>query len=129
MFQIAKVGRMGVRAPCAMAGKNSAGLLVTRGMSELTQEDIETGLDKVLRHRKVVQKTSYPKSMTDMVGTGSDLHIPKNMSEIGALTGMPAEHQNRTVMIQPRVSKTLQSGDLQSYQWQLTWKHSDRCVK
>ncbi len=126
MINTRNIAKVVLRTPVAKAVNNTAGVSVMRGFSSLTKEEIDSGLDKVERHRKVVQKTSMPKTMTDMVGTGSDLHIPKNMSEIGALTGMPAEHQNRTVMIQPRVMKTLQSGDLQSYQWQLTWKHSDR---
>lgn len=30
-------------------------------------------------------------------GTGKELHVPKNISDIAALTGMPAEQANRTV--------------------------------
>lgn len=39
---------------------------------------------------------------------------------------MPAEHQNRTVIIAPRVLKTLQSGTAGKEQWQIYWPNSIR---
>ena len=35
--------------------------------------------------------------MTDGCGTGKELSLPKNLSELAALSGMPAEHASRTV--------------------------------
>lgn len=64
--------------------------------------------------------------MTLGVGTGSDLHVPKNISELAALNGMPQEHANRTVYIQQRMNKTLQSGSKYVDQWQIVWKNSKR---
>eukprot|EP00607_Mallomonas_marina_P010180 CAMPEP_0182421342 /NCGR_PEP_ID=MMETSP1167-20130531/6692_1 /TAXON_ID=2988 /ORGANISM="Mallomonas Sp, Strain CCMP3275" /LENGTH=180 /DNA_ID=CAMNT_0024598381 /DNA_START=264 /DNA_END=806 /DNA_ORIENTATION=- len=66
--------------------------------------------------------------MTDAVMglDASKYALPENPAELSALTGMPAEHQSRTVLIQPRPLKTLQSGNRTGHQWQITWKHSER---
>lgn len=53
-------------------------------------------------------------------------HYPANPGEISALTGMPAEHQQRTVLIAPRMLKTLQSGQHGKNIWQLYWKNTIR---
>jgi len=64
----------------------------------------------VERHRKVHQNTSAPASFSQILPSGKDLYVAANMSEIAALTGMPEEHQRRTVVIAPRMLKTMQSG-------------------
>ena len=99
----------------------------TRAMSsELSVEELKEAVTKVERHKKHLQKSALPTTMTNLTGPGVELHVPKDTTEIATLTGMPKEHQNRTVVIAPRPLKTLQSGDGQSYQWQLTWKHTNR---
>ena len=99
----------------------------TRAMSsELSVEELKEAVTKVERHKKHVQKSALPTTMTGVTGPGVELHVPKDLTEMASLTGMPKEHQNRTVLIAPRPLKTLQSGDAQSYQWQLTWKHTNR---
>lgn len=81
------------------------------------------------------------------MGSGVELHRPKNMQEIAGtsrlsfsitttdisnqllflvLSGMPTEHANRTVVIAPRELKTMQSGDANAYQWSITWKNRTR---
>ena len=53
--------------------------------------------------------------------SGRDVHIPENVSEIAALTGMPAEHQKRRVYIAPVPFKTSQSGYASAHLWTITW--------
>lgn len=103
-----------------------AATFVARRRQLSSLEEIKENEIKVEKHRKFVQKTTSPKTLTDVLGSGIELHVPEDVTEIQALTGMPKEHQNRTVIIAPRQLKTLQSGDSQSYQWQLTWKHGQR---
>ena len=67
----------------------------------------------------------YPADLK-YVGSGSELHVPKNITELAVFSGMPEEHKRRTVVIAPRVYKTLQSGDRTLNQYQLTWKHRER---
>eukprot|EP01040_Poterioochromonas_malhamensis_P000516 gene516-550_t len=50
----------------------------------------------------------------------------KNPEDLAVLSCMPAEHQNRTVIIAPRVLKTLQSGTAGKEQWQIYWPNSIR---
>jgi len=73
-------------------------------------EALKEGLEKVERHRKVHQNTSMPSSFSQILPSGKDLYVAANMSEIAALSGMPEEHQRRTVVIAPRMLKTMQSG-------------------
>ena len=73
-------------------------------------EALKEGLEKVERHRKVHQNSSAPTSFSQILPSGKDLYVAANMSEISALTGMPEEHQRRTVVIAPRMLKTMQSG-------------------
>lgn len=40
---------------------------------------------------------AQPKILTEGSGTGKEMSLPKNISEIAALSGMPAEHAARTV--------------------------------
>jgi hypothetical protein len=89
-------------------------------------EEIKEAEQKIERHKMHLQKSALPKTMTDVVGSGVELYVPEDITEIASLTGMPKEHQGRTVIIAPRPLKTLSSGDAQGYQWQLTWKHSQR---
>ena len=81
----------------------------TRSLST-SLEEIEAGLDKVQRHRAVVQKSTMPTTFSEVHGSGTDLHIPKNMTELSVFSGQPDEHRARTVIIAPRILKTLQSG-------------------
>ena len=60
------------------------------------------------------------------VGSGADLHVPNNIAEIAALSGMPAEHSSRTVLIGQRPLKSVQSGTAYAHQWQITWKNAER---
>ena len=93
----------------------------------LTAEEIKTGAEKAARHTKYMQSTISPKSLTGgVLPSGVELHRPKDMTEISVLTGMPAEHKNRTVVIAPRELKTMQSGDGNAYQWQISWKNRQR---
>lgn len=67
-----------------------------------------------------------PKTFSQVLGTGSDLHIPVNIAELAALSGMPAEQANRTVVIGQRMNKTLQSGTAFAHQWQIKWKNQEK---
>ncbi len=73
-------------------------------------EEVASSLDQARRHTKVQQKTTMPRTMTEVHGPGTDLHIPKNMAELSVFSGQPIEHRNRTVIIAPRQLKTTQSG-------------------
>ncbi len=53
--------------------------------------------------------------------SGRDVHIPENITEIAALSGMPAEHQKRRVYIAPVPFKTTQSGYASAHLWTITW--------
>lgn len=64
--------------------------------------------------------------MTQGVGSGADLHVPKNIAELAVLNGMPAVHANRTVTIAQRALKTVQSGQSHAHQWQITWASEER---
>ena len=82
-------------------------------------EEIEAGLEHVKRHRNVVQKSTMPTTFSRVHGPGTDLHVPKNMTELSVFSGQPDEHRARTVVIAPRILKTLQSGTfLTSYEKQ-----------
>eukprot|EP00286_Rhodomonas_abbreviata_P000941 CAMPEP_0181290684 /NCGR_PEP_ID=MMETSP1101-20121128/1546_1 /TAXON_ID=46948 /ORGANISM="Rhodomonas abbreviata, Strain Caron Lab Isolate" /LENGTH=224 /DNA_ID=CAMNT_0023394987 /DNA_START=1 /DNA_END=675 /DNA_ORIENTATION=+ len=91
----------------------------------LTPEDIEKGIEKVDRYRKFVQKSSQNR-MLEGLGSGEDLYLPEDITEMTALSCMPEVHSNRTVLIQPRVLKSLQSGDSGAHHWTLTWKNQER---
>lgn len=67
-----------------------------------------------------------PKVITMALGSGKELHVPKNITEIAALSGMPADQANRTVVIAQRMLKSLQSGQRMSHQWQIYWKNTER---
>lgn len=62
-----------------------------------------------------------PQSLTTALGSGKELHIPKNITEMAALSGMPSEQAKRTVLIAPRVLKSVQSGQRLANQWQIKW--------
>lgn len=40
-----------------------------------------------------------------MMPSGRDIFAPKNVADVAALTGMPAEHANRTVGLTMNVTK------------------------
>ena len=61
-----------------------------------------------------------------MVGTGIELHTPRNITEMAIFSGMPTEQKKRTVVIAPRMNKTLQSGGATSHLWQISWKNEER---
>ena len=61
-----------------------------------------------------------------MVGTGIELHTPRDITEMAVFSGMPTEQKNRTVVIAPRMNKTLQSGGATNHLWQITWKNQER---
>ncbi len=67
-----------------------------------------------------------PQSLVQGLGSGKELHVPKNLTEIAALSGVPAEQAKRTVIITQRMNKTLQSGQKFVDQWQIYWKNSER---
>lgn len=60
------------------------------------------------------------------MGSGKELHVPKNVTEIAALSGVPADQAKRTVVITQRMNKTLQSGQKFVDQWQIYWKNTER---
>lgn len=51
-------------------------------------------------HEKIIFHfySGKPKTLTDFLGSGDDMPVPKNISEIAVLSGMPAEHASRTVI-------------------------------
>ena len=104
----------------------SGNRLALRAMSsQISQEELTAGLEKVEKFRKFQQQTGIefmatlaqfirksnvtsvalffckcsvlPKTMTDVLGTGIELHLPKNPAEMAVVSGMPSEHANRTV--------------------------------
>ncbi len=70
--------------------------------------------------------TASAKSITWGLDKGHDLHEPANPTEVAVLSGMPAEHAKRTVIITQRMLKTLQSGTKFTDQWQIYWKSQPR---
>ena len=94
--------------------------------SQLTAEDIKAGEIKAAKSREFLRSTTLPRTITNSIGSGNDLVNPKNIAEIAVFNGMPSVHSNRTVVIAPRLYKTLQSGDNTSYQWEITWKNQKR---
>ena len=67
-----------------------------------------------------------PKTLSEVVGTGIELHTPRDITEMSVFSGMPTEQKNRTVVIAPRMNKTLQSGGATNHLWQITWKNQER---
>lgn len=53
-------------------------------------------------------------------------NVPANLAEMAVLSGMPEEQAHRTVLISPRMLKTLQQGGKYAHQWQITWKNQAR---
>ncbi len=70
--------------------------------------------------------SAHPKTLTMITGTGKELDVPKNISELAALNGMPQDQANRTVVIAQRMLKSLQSGQRLVNQWQIYWKTTER---
>ena len=93
-------------------------------MTQAGVEELKEAVTKVERPQKRILR-NFAYDHDGCHRSGVELHVPKDLTEIASLTGMP-KAQNRTVLIAPRPLKTLQSGDAQSYQCQLTWKHTNR---
>lgn len=70
--------------------------------------------------------SALPGVQSRIVGTGDELYEPAVLGELAVLTGMPAKHQARTVMIAPRPFKTMQTGRKFAHQWQITWKNQQK---
>ena len=81
---------------------------------------------KIETAKKVFSHSTLPRSLTDGLPTGKELHIPKNISEVAVFSGMPAEQAERTVIIAPRAVKTLQSGGRTDTGYTITWKNQER---
>lgn len=54
------------------------------------------------------------------------MHTPRNPIETAVFNGMPADQASRTVVIAPRINKTLQSGGAVNHLWQISWKNQER---
>lgn len=108
--------------------KTSAASSARLFSSQITKEELEAGLEKVGKFRKYqqMQATVKPKTFSDVLGTGVELHTPRNPIETAVFSGMPAEQASRTVIIAPRINKTLQSGGSVNHLWQITWKNEER---
>ena len=54
-------------------------------------EEIKENEAKVQRHKAFVQKTATPKTLTDVLGPGTELHVPEDITEIfdGYAKGAP----------------------------------------
>jgi len=87
---------------------------------------LKAGALKVEKFRKFNEQSASPKSLTQVLGTGIELHVPKNISEVAVLSEMPREQAERTVVIGQRINKSLQSGTKFVNQWQITWKNQER---
>ena len=58
----------------------------TRAMSsELSVEELKEAVTKVERHKKHVQKSALPTTMTGVTGPGVELHVPKDLTEMASL--------------------------------------------
>ena len=81
---------------------------------------------KIETAKKVFSHSTLPRSLTDAVPAGKELHIPSNISEVAVFSGMPAEQAERVVVIAPRAVKTLQSGGRTDTGYTITWKNQER---
>eukprot|EP01039_Chlorochromonas_danica_P011004 gene11004-12252_t len=100
-----------------------------RGLStkvQRTPEEVKAALERGERFKKFVQQSVQPTTITQGLGSGKDLYIPKDLSEMAVLSGMPVEQAQRTVIIAPRLLKSLQSGGKYANQWQITWPNQAR---
>mmetsp|Transcript_2303 Transcript_2303/g.1641 ORF Transcript_2303/g.1641 Transcript_2303/m.1641 type:complete len:224 (+) Transcript_2303:73-744(+) len=110
--------------------KSTAKFCQTRLLStakiQKTPEQIKAGLEKNAKWKTFNQPTSTPTNFSQVMGSGKDLHTPKNLSEIAALSGMPANQAKRTVVISQRPTKSQQSGRRLTHHWHITWKSQAR---
>jgi hypothetical protein len=81
---------------------------------------------KIETAKKIFSHSTLPRSLTDGLPSGKELHIPKNVTEVAVFSGMPAEQAERVVVIAPRVVKTLQSGGRTDTGYTITWKNQER---
>lgn len=96
--------------------------IATVDMKSLTyEEQLKMAEYKAEKTRVLTRKSAKPRSLTDYA-TGDYDPLPENPAELAALSGMPAEHQNRTVIIRNRYSSSFSSGDSYAHQWQISWK-------
>jgi len=93
---------------------------------QLTPEQISIEVAKVEKYKLFIRQPVGPTTFTQVQGDGSDLYVPENISELGALSGMPAEHAKRQVIISQRPNKSNQSGDKNVHHWQITWPNQER---
>ena len=77
--------------------------------NQMTAEEIQKSIEFATKHKKFVTTTVTPKTLSDVVGTGDELHIPQKMSEIAVLSGMPSDQQKRTVLIIPLTISSMTS--------------------
>ena len=68
-------------------------------------------------------KIVTPKFMgQDLIPSPKYIEDPKSIRDVQALSGVPQEQLDRTVVIGPRKYKTLQSGNRFFNQWTIHWK-------
>lgn len=89
------------------------------------EEQVKLGEYKAERTRVLTRKSVKPRSITDYA-VGDYEPMPENPAELAALSGMPDEHQNRTVIIRNRYTTSFSSGDSFSHQWQISWKPQEK---
>lgn len=92
---------------------------------DMTPEQLKEGEKLVQSHKHFKRRPASPKSLTDVM-PATPQPMPEDKSEIAVFNGFPTEHQNRTVVIAPRLDKTMQSGQGHVHQWQITWKQRAR---
>jgi NADH dehydrogenase (ubiquinone) Fe-S protein 4 len=89
------------------------------------EEQVKLAEYKAEKTRVLTRKSAKPRELTDYA-VGDYEPLPENPAELAALSGMPAEHQDRTVIIRNRYSTSFSSGDSYAHQWQISWKQSDK---
>lgn len=89
--------------------------------TEITAEAIKANALMIEKFKKLNRTTMMPKTMTDVMIPGMDPELPKDISELAVLNGMPALQSQRRVEIAPYPIKTLQAGDRFHNVWQIKW--------
>jgi hypothetical protein len=71
--------------------------------------------------------TAFPKTF-EGIGDGGvkSMYLPKDVRELGALSGMPKYHADRTVLISQPMKNPIQQGIRNHHQWQITWRAESR---
>ena len=91
----------------------------------LTPDETQLAVAYVEKHNKFMENMATPYPKTFQGGPATDLYVAKDPSEMRVLTGMPIEHQQRTVLIGPRYTTSMQSGDKFAHQWQISWQQAE----